>query len=177
MAKAIILAWLALLVHTNSHCQSAGDLACVEKTYLSQVGVREATGRNDGKAVAQYLRTCGLGTGYSWCAAFVNYCLTSCDFKTNNNAWAAAWFPDQKIIWTPTKPIGQPRTGDCVGFRFGKSQRISHIGFVHEWGRKSVVTVEGNTNMAGSREGDGVYCRRRPIGVIAAVSRWTGGVR
>jgi len=34
-----------------------------------ELGVREATGNNDGKRVEAYLRYTNLGKGYAWCAA------------------------------------------------------------------------------------------------------------
>ena len=46
--------------------------SCIAETYTSQIGVREATGRNDGKQVELYLKSVGLGKGYAWCAAFVD---------------------------------------------------------------------------------------------------------
>jgi hypothetical protein len=36
---------------------------------------------------------------------------------------------------------------------------------------KMVVTIEGNTNDDGSREGDGVYRKRRPLDTMLA-KRW-----
>ena len=39
-----------------------------------ELGVREASGQNDGERVEQYLAYTGLGKGYAWCAAFVSWC-------------------------------------------------------------------------------------------------------
>lgn len=58
------------------------------------------------------------------------------------------------------------------GIWFQKLGRIAHVGFIHEWGCEWVVTVEGNTNDAGSREGDGVYMKRRINRQIYKVARW-----
>lgn len=50
---------------------------------------------------------------------------------------------------------------------------VAHVGFIDAWPDGDyVITVEGNTNMAGSREGDGVYRKRRPKQSIYQVSRW-----
>lgn len=65
-----------------------------------------------------------------------------------------------------------PQKGDVFGIYFNNVKRIAHAGFVDEWGDKYVITVEGNTNEAGSREGDGVYRKRRPISSIYQVARW-----
>ncbi|MCU0383758.1 MAG: hypothetical protein MUF68_06795, partial [Cyclobacteriaceae bacterium] len=40
----------------------------IKESYDSQLGVREATGKNDGKAVEMYLATVNLTKGYPWCA-------------------------------------------------------------------------------------------------------------
>src|SRR5699024_8404395 len=40
----------------------------LQQIYSGEVGVRELTGRNDGKRVAEYLRYTDLGEGYAWCA-------------------------------------------------------------------------------------------------------------
>ena len=45
-------------------------------------------------------------------------------------------------------------------------------GFIDKKDGNYYITVEGNTNEAGSREGDGVYRKRRHIKTIYAISRW-----
>jgi hypothetical protein len=72
----------------------------------------------------------------------------------------------QKLI--PLKPA----SADVFGIYFANLKRIAHVGFVDEWGDKQVITVEGNTNEAGSAEGDGVYRKRRPIASIYQVANW-----
>jgi hypothetical protein len=47
-----------------------------------------------------------------------------------------------------------------------------NVGFVDNWTSKTVHTVEGNTNQAGSREGDGVYRKIRLTRQIYAVTRF-----
>src|SRR5690554_1094953 len=66
----------------------------------------------------------------------------------------------------------KPATADVFGIYFANLKRIAHVGFVDEWGEKQVITVEGNTNEAGSAEGDGVYRKRRPIASIYQVANW-----
>ncbi len=63
-------------------------------------------------------------------------------------------------------------SGDVFGIYFANLKRIAHVGFVDEWGDKQIITVEGNTNEAGSGEGDGVYRKRRPISSIYQVANW-----
>lgn len=145
----------------------------IKAKYLQEVGVREATGKNDGKSVEKYLRTTNLGKGYAWCAAFVNYVLKESGAKHNNSAWSPAWFPSSRVIYTRGQKTKQvPQHGDVFGIWFQNRNRIAHVGFVHEWGSDVVITVEGNTNDAGSREGDGVYKKRRLKRQIYQVAQW-----
>lgn len=138
---------------------------CVVDTYSSQIGVREATGHNDGTDVEKYLATINLGPGYAWCAAFVNWTLCECGVKTNNSGWSPAWFPESKLTT-------DPRQGDVFGIYFPSKKRIAHVGFIDKVEGNKVYTVEGNTNTAGSREGDGVYRKVRMRSQIYKVSRW-----
>ena len=65
-----------------------------------------------------------------------------------------------------------PLPGDVMGLYFAHLGRIAHVGIIYRWGEKKVVTIEGNTNDAGSREGDGVYKKIRLTRQIYAVSNW-----
>lgn len=65
-----------------------------------------------------------------------------------------------------------PASGDVFGLYFPEKARIAHVGFVDEWNDPWVITVEGNTNVLGSREGDGVYRKRRLVRSIYKVARY-----
>lgn len=154
------------------------DEARIEKVvhvYTSQIGVRELTGRNDGAQVEQYLASTGFKKGAPWCAAFVTWCFDQAGIKTVASAWSPAWFPPGNTIFHKGKfTKSKPRQADVFGIYFAKQKRIAHVGFIDRWGSDYVITVEGNTNRAGSREGDGVYKKRRPTSAIFKVSRWIG---
>jgi hypothetical protein len=144
--------------------------------------VREATGRNDGKQVEKYLASVRLGKGYAWCGAFVNWCLLQRNIAGSQyGAMANAWFPNAKVIWKQNAKSQNgdftPGKADLFGIYYSHLKRIGHVGFIDEWqaGKGVVITVEGNTNDAGSREGDGVYRKRRLIRQIYRVSRWVNG--
>lgn len=169
MAKSKIIAcsllWLLISLCANGQGSVRQN---VIDTALSQVGVREATGHNDGAAVEKYLKVCKLGKGYAWCAAFLAW-----DFEVNKvpalkTAWGPSWFPKNKTTLHPV--IALP--GDVFGLWIG--ERIAHVGFIYKWplNGKTVITIEGNTNQAGSREGDGVYVKRRLVRQIYATSKW-----
>ncbi|MBB2149176.1 CHAP domain-containing protein [Pedobacter sp. LMG 31462] len=141
--------------------------------YESQIGVRELTGKNDGKSVEAYLKYVGLGKGYAWCAAFTCWTLNQASIKNPKSAWSPDMFPSANVIYSKTdKENITPEQGDVFGIYFPDKKRIAHVGFIHKWGKSEVITVEGNTNQAGSREGDGVYRKRRITGQIYKVSRF-----
>ena len=144
----------------------------VVEQYNSQLGVRE-NGNNAGAAVERYLRSIGLGPGYAWCAAFIHWNLVQCDLKPVTSGWAPAWFPQDRVIYKRgLKPLRSPMAGDVMGLWFPDKGRIAHVGFIDQWSDKTVITVEGNTNEAGSREGDGVYRKRRLTRQIYIASDW-----
>ena len=66
----------------------------------------------------------------------------------------------------------QPLTGDVFGLYFPEKKRIAHVGFIDKWDGTWLVSVEGNTNVSGSREGDGVYRKRRLTRSIFKVARY-----
>ncbi len=142
-------------------------------TYMAEIGVREKTGHNDGARVEAYLRAVGLGKGYPWCAAFVAWTFKQCGVRTVNSAWGPSWFPERRVVYRRGQGKGYiPRAGDVFGIYFSSKRRIAHVGFIDGIKGNYFVTVEGNTNRKGSREGDGVYRKLRPRGTIYRVSRW-----
>lgn len=149
--------------------------------YTAELGVREATGKNDGYRVEEYLRYVGLKRGDPWCAAFICWVLGQADIANPRSGYSPTLFPSSKVIWKNgpksinsgvSKPDVSPRKGDVFGIFFPEKNRIAHVGFIDHWDNKYLITVEGNTNESGSREGDGVYRKRRLISSIFMVARY-----
>ena len=163
---------LSLLVCAGSFSQS--DLRNkVEQTALSQLGVYELTGNNDGVQVEAYLKSVKLNKGAAWCAAFVSWCYQQHCIVNPKSGWSPSWFPVDHIVFKRNNNGNEtPLKADVFGIYFSDKGRIAHVGLVLEWGDKEVFTIEGNTNDAGSREGDGVYKKRRLKRQIYAVSCW-----
>lgn len=154
---------------------SANTVSRVAEVYRSQIGVRELTGHNDGKQVETYLATCKLAKGNPWCAAFVTWTYKKADVKSVVSGYSPAWFPASKTVYTRgARGNATPGTADVFGIWFASKKRIAHVGFIDEWQPHNgyCITVEGNTNEAGSRDGDGVYRKRRLKNQIYKVSRW-----
>lgn len=145
----------------------------VQVAYMSQVGVREATGKNDGKDVEKYLHSVGLPKGNAWCAAFVKWCFDQAGVKTTITAWSPTAHNRANIVMSQGVERKQPQPSDVFCIYFPNLKRIGHTGFIDKkFGHNSYQTVEGNTNNAGSREGDGVYVKIRPKSSIYSITRW-----
>jgi hypothetical protein len=155
--------------------QQLSSVEKLEKTYKSQIGVSEDLGANDAYAIRGYLISTGFDYPVAWCAAFVSWCHTIAGIDNPRSAWSPAWFPSSNTVYIRGKPGSRdPDKGDVFGIYFNNLKRIGHVGFIDEWpaGESYCITVEGNTNSAGSREGDGVYRKRRLKTQIYKVSRW-----
>ena len=61
-----------------------------------EIGVREATGNNDGDKVESYLRYTDLGKGYAWCAAFASWCYGQAGLPEPRNPWSPALVPNAR---------------------------------------------------------------------------------
>jgi hypothetical protein len=144
----------------------------IRNTYQSQIGVRELTGRNDGVAVSRYLSYVWLKPGNPWCAAFVSWTLGQNGISKARSGGCVQLMEQGRIIYRSNRTIQIPQTGDVFFIYFPEKKRVAHTGFVDQWGQTSVLTVEGNTNEAGSREGDGVYRKRRLKKQIYAVTTY-----
>lgn len=143
--------------------------------YTSYIGVREATGKNDGVEVERFLKSVGLGKGYPWCAAFVKTCLLEAGILDANriNGMALSCENKNQMIYKGKQMTGEPQPGDVFTLYYASLKRIGHTGFHHRRINSSVYeSVEGNTNAAGSREGDGVYKKKRSYNATHSISRW-----
>lgn len=149
------------------------DYIKVRDIYTSQIGVREKTGNNDGAAVEKYLKATGLGKGNPWCAAFEKWCFDQAKVKTTITAWSPSAHNSKNLLMFRDKLTTEPRAGDVVCFYYANLGRIGHTGFYDQRINESVYeSVEGNTNGSGSREGDGVYRKKRSYKSTYSISRW-----
>ncbi|MFD0997686.1 CHAP domain-containing protein [Ohtaekwangia kribbensis] len=155
---------------SNDACRIEKQLL-VATTYTSQIGVKENLGPNDSKEIRAYLLVTGVKHPASWCAAFVAYCFTVNGVDNPKNAWSPSWFVDKSRLINPQKV--KPERADTFAVYHRELKRIAHIGFVDTWPPGDYfITVEGNTNNNGSREGDGVYRKRRLKKNAYKISRW-----
>jgi hypothetical protein len=166
------LTWSRLFEVTTPITVSATTLALrALEVARTQLGVREATGHNDGAAVESYLRSVGLGKGYAWCASFIYWCFNQAAKALGvSNPLAQTGGVLDHLAKTHGQIVHTPQVGDIFIMDFGEGK--GHTGIVKEVRGNMIVTVEGNTNDANSREGDGVYERIRSISSIKCFIRY-----
>lgn len=142
-----------------------------------EIGVRELTGHNDGRQVALFLKSVNLSIGNPWCAAFIAYVLDQLHLEHPKSGYCPNWFVSNVVYrrGPPGSPLTNVNAGDVFGIYFESKHRIAHVGIIEQVTKGYIITIEGNTNEAGSREGDGVYRKKRLPRQIYAVSRWNGG--
>lgn len=125
---------------------------------LSQLGVREATGHNDGVPAQRY----NHGEDKAWCAAFVAWCFEQADSPLPGNKYNLAsvrYMEDQLTIagkwWVRARPSQYaPAAGDIVFFanRDGSDRGVGrHVGLVEKFEGGRVHTIEGNRGNAVAR--------------------------
>lgn len=146
----------------TKHSELAPKILSIAK---SQLGIREATGKNDGLQVEQYLIYTNNKKGDPWCASFVSWVYGQAGYPLPRTAWSPALFPLDKRT-------DKPQPADVFGIYFPKLKRIAHCGIVEDSRANWIYTIEGNTNLAGSREGDGVYRKLRHRRSIKYYANW-----
>jgi hypothetical protein len=153
-------------------------LQAVLDTAATQLDVRETPGTpNRGPQVDLYVRSVGLDPagGYSWCQAFVYWCFAQAAaaggaanpcVRTAGvlEHWAKSPLADRVYAQAASDDPRLVRPGAVFIINHGGGK--GHAGLVTQVVSGAVATIEGNTNQAGSREGDGVYRHTRSIASI-----------
>lgn len=138
---------------------------------------------NAGPEVTEYLRNAGINVAAPWCAAAVQFWSdTAAGLLAVKNplddvkleAYVQSYFQWADESHALVKE-SQALPGDLVLYSFGK-KRWDHIGLLLDTPVDgSFRAIEGNTNAAGGREGDGVLVRLRGTkkGYPVQFVRWT----
>lgn len=129
--------------------------------------MRESGGPNRGPVIDQANRLCQVPLGSPWCAAIISLAYSECGFSQPKTAWSPAMFPEAKRVSEQSA-----KAGDLAGIYFPSLGRIGHVLMIRKRFGSMWLTVEGNTNSGGSRDGDGLYFRKRPVSQIRFYSRW-----
>lgn len=132
------------------------------------VGVREQ-GRNDGPEIRTWLARVFRRPGTPWCAAFA-WCMLddACDALDIRNPMPAT--AGVYLLMVRARALRAWTRDFGIGFIFGidhgkdrHGNRLGHCGIVVGNRGELLFTIEGNTNPAGSHEGDGIYERTRTV--------------
>lgn len=144
------------------------------------VGIEEIPrGSNWGKYVQAYLSHVNINFPAAWCAAFTAYLLKQhCIDTLLYSGWVPNWTTgkfkkyvvynssiDGKLYTNNIKP------GDFGTIYFPSLKRDAHIFLIIEVKKNTVITIEGNTDPAGSREGYCVAIRERTLNQIHQLIR------
>lgn len=137
----------------------------------SLIGIREATGHNDGPIVEAILASTGNAKGDPWCAAanYYVYSRAGYGYLVPRSAWSPDWVAG--ATWKQGRGT-TPLPADSFGIYFSSLGRVGHTGLIEQWSNSVAVTLEGNTNDQLSRDGDGYYRKRRLTRQIYAVRSW-----
>ena len=137
-------------------------------------GVREV-GKNAGPDVEKYLHCLGMTKGSPWCAAFVSWCVMTSRGLAKPPKWcsgsAVSLFQMSGKNAVKVTPVDADfKSKVKPGYIWSRAQDATaaaaarkgswcqgHTGIVVAVDAIGFHTIEGNTNAAGSREGDGVY--------------------
>lgn len=122
----------------------------------TQVGYKE--GDRNKQKYADEVPTLEWAQNQPWCATFVSWLAlktgasklyprsASCDA-------GGTWFKQQDR-WSTYPAVG-------AQVFYGYPHDLNHTGIVYKYDAEYIYTIEGNTNDSGSREGDGVYFKKR----------------
>lgn len=106
-----------------------------------EIGVREATGRNDGAAVAKYRG--GVDNGAAWCASFVSWCYKGNDVFGYQASVSGIQMAAQRQGLYSEKGTYTPKPGDVMIQKNG----CSHTGIVESVDPDGTIhTIEGNAS-------------------------------
>ncbi|MEW1675557.1 CHAP domain-containing protein [Streptomyces noursei] len=126
----------------------------------SQVGVHEGYSEGGWTNVTRYaaeVPSLAWADGQSWCATFTSWVAMRAGVanlfpRTADCSTGVAWFQAaSRWSWYPA-------VGSQVFYGAGGSE---HTGIVYAFDSTYIWTIEANTSVNGSSEGDGVYLRKR----------------
>lgn len=141
----------------------SGDKLALEVIRIASgyIGTKEVP-KNAGAQVITFLNSVGLGAGQPWCMAFVYYCfnVASQNLNLQNPLSKTGHCMTQWYTASPVLKSQTPRVGSVFIMSYGDGK--GHTGIVTKVNDNNTFeAIEGNTNSAGSREGEGVWRKTR----------------
>lgn len=145
------------------------------KTFSAFVGIKEEPiGSNNGHWVNIFNSSCNLDPSEHapWCASVTNYGYLQ-NGLLGHGAYSPNWYLKKRVV-----SLHDVKPGDMCLVYFSSKGRYAHTiacveKAVFSAGRAvELVTLEGNTNAQGSREGDQFARRRRPADTVTILRWW-----
>lgn len=170
---AICLVLLGLCVgHVSA--QEADKRKEVIDIATAEIGVYEDIGPNDGHRIREYRAVSDFNHPVPWCAIFVMWVYDQAEIPNTITPWTPSVTPKSKTIYTRGRSDNKtPQPGDAFTIYYASLKREGHTGLIEQWPSGDFcITIEGNTNGAGSREGEEVARKRRLKILIYKVSDW-----
>jgi hypothetical protein len=137
------------------------------------LGVVELTGNNDHPRISQSMKFCNLSgdKGYPWCASSQAKIHFDAGLSAPHSARVVDWFK-QNVVWKKEWRDKQfaVKPGMVGAIYYRSLGRYGHIVLIIGEDNNNYYTLEGNTNAAGSREGQGFYKKVRSKSSIAALA-------
>jgi len=138
----------------------------------TQIGIRE-TAPNRGPEVERYQASVGLFPGQPYCMAFVYYCFEESSKRNNvvnplvrTGSVIRHFEKAPDVVRLPPSAIEEGEVKPGAIFCIDHGNNRGHGGLVLVADENGLQTVEGNTNSAGVREGEGVYRRTRRVAEV-----------
>jgi hypothetical protein len=146
----------------------AGTFLAVARQHL-KAHPREIGGQNMGPWVRLYMQG-NEGAAYAWCAGFVCFVLAQACAATGRalpiepsvscDSLAASAIARKVFVGEREARARKPKRG-ALFLNRRTARDWTHVGLVTKFDAESMLTIEGNTNDEGSREGYEVCARRR----------------
>jgi hypothetical protein len=111
--------------------------------------------------------------GSSWCASFVSWVFTNNYIPNPQSAWSPNFAKQKDKIWGKNlKNNINIKQDDVCTFYYSNLGRVGHVEIIYKADDKYIYTISGNTNVTGSREGDGCYRKKRELSKVYAITRY-----
>lgn len=137
---------------------------------ISQVGIKEATGHNDGERVESYLASVGLSKGNPYCAAGQYWCfseaaklLSFCNCMIPIYRTGSTYLMFNKAKQVGKKVSYKPQKNDLLFWILTTTGHVERIDSVLKGGWVKTIGFNTSSGTGNQRDGEGVYLRKRNI--------------
>ena len=144
---------------------------------VRRLGVSESPPGSNRSARIDYWNTeAQAPLGSPWCLSFVRQ-MTVEAVGRSRTPWPVTASVQALVTWAEargcfTADVTQARPGDLIVWWYPSLNRHGHVAVLERIEDGRTVTIDGNSNAGGSREGFAVVRKARPITERTRVVRW-----